>query len=109
MDAGTLALTAGEQTLRLNIDSSYVNIDWIRFECASCETDGIVSSFQWNFNASPIQCQIFDIHGQWIKSARLQAENVGDFWEKVKPSLRPGAYIIRLGNGKTSRHILMRK
>ena len=109
VDAGTLALTAGEQTLRLNIDSSYVNIDWIRFECASCETDGIVASFQWNFDASPSQCQIFDIHGQWIKSARLQAENVGDFWEKVKPSLRPGAYIIRLGNGKTSRHILMRK
>ena len=111
VEAGELELAAGKQTLRLTINTNYINIDWIKFvsasavessnsetpESSSSGTTGIAQNLAFEAGTTMLHCQVFDMNGQLVKSANVMAGSVGEAWNGMKAGLRDGAYILRLG------------
>ena len=111
VEAGELELAAGKQTLRLTINTNYINVDWIKFvsasavessnsetpESSSSGTTGIAQNLAFEAGTTMLRCQVFDMNGQLVKSANVMAGSVGEAWNGMKAGLRDGAYILRLG------------
>lgn len=118
VDAGELELAAGKQTLRLTINTNYVNVDWIKFvdasavqssssvaessgsvvpESSSSGTTGIVRGVAFGFGTRMLRCQVFDMNGQLVKSANIVAGSAGEAWNGMKAGLRNGTYVLRYG------------
>ena len=117
VEAGELELAAGKQTLRLTINTDYVNVDWIKFVDASApqssssvaESSGsivpessssttvISQNLAFEKGAAMVRCQVFDMNGQLVKSANVMAGSAGEAWNSVKAGLMNGAYILRYG------------
>lgn len=111
VEAGELELAAGKQTLRLTINTNYINVDWIKFvsasavessnsetpESSSSGTTGIAQNLALEAGTTMLRCQVFDMNGQLVKSANVMAGSVGEAWNGMKAGLRDGAYILRLG------------
>lgn len=93
-NAGETLLEAGTQTLRLSIEDSYVNIDWVEFSYAG--TEKIVPNFRLDLNSETVHCQVFDLTGQLVKSETFRAKSPRILWEKVGSGLHAGAYILRI-------------
>ena len=97
VEAGKLKLSAGTQILRLTIDDSYVNVDWIQLACENCGTDKISQNIKWKISNGFVHCQIFDLNGHLIKSLKTKAASVSEIWNTVNSNLRRGNYLLRLG------------
>jgi hypothetical protein len=118
VDAGELELAAGKQTLRLTINTDYINVDWIKFvdasapqssssvaessgsvvpESSSSGSTGIVRGVAFETGAKMLRCQVFDMNGQLVKSANVVAGSAGEAWNGVKAGLRDGMYVLRYG------------
>ena len=117
VEAGELELAAGKQTLRLTINTDYINVDWIKFVDASAtqssssmaESSGsivpessssttvISQNLAFEKGAAMVRCQVFDMNGQLVKSANVMAGSAGEAWNSVKAGLMNGAYILRYG------------
>lgn len=123
VEAGELELAAGKQTLRLTINTDYVNVDWIKFvdasapqssssvaessgsvepESSSSGTTGIVRGVAFESGAKMFRCQVFDMNGQLVKSANVVAGSAGEAWNGMKAGLRDGMYVLRYGAVGTS-------
>ena len=122
VEAGELELAAGKQTLRLTINTNYVNVDWIKFvdasavqssssvaessgsvvpESSSSSTTGIVRSVAFESGSQMLRCQVFDMNGQLVKSANVVAGSAGEAWNGMKAGLRDGMYVLRYGAAGT--------
>jgi hypothetical protein len=96
VEAGELELAAGKQTLRLTIDNSYINVDWIKF-VASDGTTAVAKRLSLENAKMMLRCQVFDMNGKLVKSANAMAGSPKEAWNNVKMGLRDGSYILRLG------------
>jgi hypothetical protein len=96
VEAGELELAAGKQTLRLTIDNSYINVDWIKF-VASDGTTAVAKRLSLENAKTMLRCQVFDMNGKLVKSANVMAGSPKEAWNNVKLGLRDGSYILRLG------------
>ena len=123
VEAGELELAAGKQTLRLTINTDYVNVDWIKFVDASApqssssvvESSGSVEpessssgptfipqNLTFEKGATMVHCQVFDMNGQLVKSANVMAGSAGEAWNSMKAGLVNGTYVLRYGAVGTS-------
>lgn len=115
VEAGELELAAGKQTLRLTINTDYINVDWIKFvdasavlssssvvpESSSSGTTGIVRGVAFETGVKMLRCQVFDMNGQLVKSANIVAGSAGEAWNGMKAGLRDGMYVLRYGAAGT--------
>lgn len=135
VEAGELELAAGKQTLRLTINTNYINVDWIKFvdesaqssssvpqssssanlavssssalaQSSSSATNAIVQKIAFEHGVAMVRCQVFDLNGQLIKSANVMAGSVSEAWNLVKTGLRKGAYIMRYGEAGQGSHVV---
>ena len=115
VEAGELELAAGEQTLRLTINTNYVNVDWIKFvgdsapqssnstvgpidgESSSSGVAAIVQNLGFERGPAMVHCQVFDMNGKWGKSAKVFAGSASEAWNGVNTGLMNGFYIMRYG------------
>ena len=123
VEAGELELAAGKQTLRLTINTDYINVDWIKFVDASApqssssvaESSGSVEpessssgptfipqNLAFEKGTAMVHCQVFDMNGQLVKSANVMAGSAGEAWNNVKAGLVNGTYVLRYGAVGTS-------
>ena len=123
VEAGELELATGKQTLRLTINTNYVNVDWIKFVDASApqssssvepesssSTTAVPQNLAFEKGAAMVRCQVFDMNGQLVKSANVMAGSAGEAWNSVKSGLMNGAYILRYGEmGGSMRTVQVRK
>ena len=130
VEAGELELAAGKQTLRLTINTDYINVDWIKFVDASAvqssssvaessgsvepesssSTTAVPQNLAFEKGAAMVRCQVFDMNGQLVKSANVMAGSAGEAWNSVKSGLMNGAYILRYGEmGGSMRTVQVRK
>jgi peptidoglycan/xylan/chitin deacetylase (PgdA/CDA1 family) len=100
VEAGELELAAGKQTLRLTINTDYINVDWIKF-VDNESTTGIVRGVAFETGAKMLRCQVFDMNGQLVKSANVVAGSAGEAWNGMKAGLRDGMYVLRYGAAGT--------
>ena len=112
VEAGELELAAGKQTLRLTINTDYVNVDWIKFvsatatessssetpESSSSSTTGLLQNVVFAAGPAMVRCQVFDMNGKLIKSANVMAASTSEAWNSMKASLRDGTYMMRVGD-----------
>ncbi|MBR4680396.1 MAG: carbohydrate-binding protein [Fibrobacter sp.] len=112
VEAGELELAAGKQTLRLTINTDYVNVDWIKFvsatatessssetpESSSSSTTGLLQNVVFAAGPAMVRCQVFDMNGKLIKSANVMAGSTSEAWNSMKAGLRDGAYMMRVGD-----------
>lgn len=112
VEAGELELAAGKQTLRLTINTDYVNVDWIKFvsatatessssetpESSSSSTTGLLQNVVFAAGPAMVRCQVFDMNGKLIKSANVMASSTSEAWNSMKAGLRDGAYMMRVGD-----------
>ena len=110
VDAGELELAAGKQTLRLTINTNYVNVDWIKFESesapqssssvegeSSSSTTMIAQDLGFAAGATQLRCDVFDMNGHQVKSVNVVAGSVNEAWNSVKAGLMNGVYMMRYG------------
>jgi len=111
VEAGELELAAGKQTLRLTINTDYINVDWIKFESesapqssssvepeSSSSTTAIAQNLAFEKGATLLRCQVFDMNGKLIKSANVMAASTSEAWNSVKAGLMNGVYMMRVGD-----------
>ena len=112
VEAGELELAAGKQTLRLTINTDYVNVDWIKFvnataaessssetpESSSSSTTGLLQNVVFAAGPAMVRCQVFDMNGKLIKSANVMAASTSEAWNSMKAGFRDGAYMMRVGD-----------
>ena len=118
VEAGELELAAGKQTLRLTINTDYINVDWIKFvdasavqssssvaessgsvvpESSSSGSTDIVRNIAFETGSRMLRCQVFDMNGQLVKSANVVAGSAGEAWNGMKAGLHDGMYVLRYG------------
>ena len=111
--SGTLNLSPGKNVIKVNIDQSYVNVDWIKLtsDNAQCpEAIPVMKDLRWNSFAGPVQYQVFDMNGHLIKSATVSAQGgVQALWQGVSTGLPKGMYVLRYGKGSSMRSVQVRK
>ena len=110
VEAGELELSAGKQTLRLTINTNYVNVDWIKLVSAE-GTTVVTQMLAFEKGTAMVHCQVFDMNGQLVKSASVMAGSVGEAWNGMKAGLRDGMYVLRYGasNGGNMRTVQVKK
>lgn len=87
----TSEITAGEHVLKLSIDGSYVNIDWLDFASPSDTSSAAIGNngMRLEFNKATTY-KVFDLNGNFLGvSAGTKIGNLGK-----------GVYMLK-GNGKT--------
>lgn len=99
VEAGVFELSPGTQTLRLTIDNSYVNIDWIQFK--SMATNKIVKRYRLDARPGKIHVQVFDINGHLVKSFDRFDISATEAWNSVKSEMQSGIYILRYRSAGT--------
>ena len=130
VEAGELELAAGKQTLRLTINTDYVNVDWIKFvdasapqssssvaessgsvvpESSSSGTTAIAQGIAFEKGVAMVRCQVFDMNGQLVKSANVMAGSAGEAWNSVKAGLVNGTYVLRYCEPGNSKQIVQVK
>ena len=97
VEAGGLELAAGKQTLRLTINTDYINVDWIKF-VGDEGTTGLLQNVVFAAGPAMVRCQVFDMNGKLIKSASVMAASTSEAWNSMKAGLRDGAYMMRVGD-----------
>ncbi|ACX76071.1 Carbohydrate binding family 6 [Fibrobacter succinogenes subsp. succinogenes S85] len=105
VEAGELELAAGKRTLRLTINTNYINIDWIKFVDESGTTN-IARKIAFEHGPAMVRYQVFDLNGQLIKSANVMAGSVSEAWNLVKTGLRKGAYVMRYSEAGQGSHVV---
>ena len=124
VEAGELELAAGKQTLRLTINTDYINVDWIKFvdnsapqsssSVAQSSSSEVTISIAKNLTfGGPImlRCHVFDANGQLVKSMNVTANSVKEAWNEVKAGLMNGNYLMRFSEvgSNTMRVVQVRK
>ncbi len=99
VEAGEFELSPGTQTLRLTIDDSYLNIDWIQFK--SMDTDKIVKSYRLDARPGKLHVQVFDINGHLVKTFDRFDISATEAWNSVKSEMQSGIYILRYRSAGT--------
>jgi hypothetical protein len=111
--SGTLNLSPGKNVIKVNIDQSYVNVDWIKLtsDNAQCpEVIPVAKNLRLNSLSGPVQYQVFDMNGHLIKSATVSAQGgVKNLWSTASRGLSKGTYVLRYGNGSSTRSVQVRK
>ncbi len=97
VEAGELELAAGKQTLRLTINTDYINVDWIKF-VSDDSTTAIAKPLAFEKGTAMVRCQVFDMNGKLIKTANVMAASTSEAWNSMKAGLRDGAYMMRVGD-----------
>ena len=114
---GTLKLSKGKNVVKVNIDESYVNVDWIKLvsDNVQCPVEtkpapaAIAAIAHFGLHTAPLKCEIFDIKGQHLKAKTFSAASPRQMWQDMSAGLRPGVYLMRYGTGKDSRLMKIRK
>lgn len=94
----TPALTAGDHTLRLVVDGSYFNMDWIEFTEVSTQTapwtpPGNVQNWRG--------AKVYDMFGKFV--GELDASSQGSLQERVAGlTNRKGVYVVKPKNNSSS-------
>lgn len=122
-----ITLAAGKQTLRLTINNDNLNVDWIKLESTSTTPVATSSSSSAVVPGSSdsgtaglnnivlslsgvVDCQIFDMNGQLVKSVKASAGSIMGIWNQAKAGLSAGMYIMRYGEmGKAMQSVRVRK
>jgi hypothetical protein len=111
--SGTLNLSPGKNVIKVNIDQSYVNVDWIKLtsDNAQCpEVIPVAKNLRLNSLSGPVQYQVFDMNGHLIKSATVSAQGgVKNLWSTASRGLSKGTYVLRYGNGSSTGSVQVRK
>lgn len=110
---GTLKLSKGKNVVKVNIDESYVNVDWIKLasDNAQCpEVIPVAKNLRLNSLSGPVQYQVFDINGHLLKSGTVSAQgSVQNLWSTASRGLSKGTYVLRYGNGASIGSVQVRK
>lgn len=110
---GTLKLSKGKNVVKVNIDESYVNVDWIKLtsDNAQCpEVIPVAKNLRLNSLSGPVQYQVFDMNGHLLKSGTVSAQgSVQNLWSTASRGLSKGTYVLRYGNGASIGSVQVRK
>ncbi len=110
---GTLKLSKGKNVVKVSIDQSYINVDWIKLtsDNAQCpEVIPVAKNLRLNSLSGPVQYQVFDINGHLLKSGTVSAQGgVQNLWSTASRGLSKGTYVLRYGNGSSTRRVQVRK
>lgn len=110
---GTLKLSKGKNVVKVNIDESYVNVDWIKLtsDNAQCpEVIPVAKNLRLNSLSGPVQYQVFDMNGHLLKSGTVSAQgSVQNLWSTASRGLSKGTYVLRYGNGASMGSVQVRK
>jgi hypothetical protein len=85
-------------------------VDWIKFVSEE-NTISIARQLAFEKGATMLHCQVFDMNGQLVKSAKVMAGSASEAWNKVNDGLINGAYIMRYGaiDGRGLRNVQVKK
>lgn len=110
---GTLKLSKGKNVVKVNIDESYINVDWIKLasDNAQCpEVIPVAKNLRLNSLSGPVQYQVFDMNGHLLKSGTVSAQgSVQNLWSTASRGLSKGTYVLRYGNGASIGSVQVRK
>ena len=108
--SGTLNLSSGKNVIKVNIDESYVNVDWIKLtsDNAQCPA-AIATRAHLDLSKAPVKCEIFDVKGQHLKAKTFSATSAQQMWQDMSAGLKPGVYLMRYGTGNNARMVKVRK
>ena len=110
---GTLKLSKGKNVVKVNIDESYINVDWIKLasDNAQCpEVIPVAKNLRLNSLSGPVQYQVFDMNGHLLKSGTVSAQgSVQNLWSTASRGLSKGTYVLRYGNGASMWSVQVRK
>lgn len=115
--SGTLKLSRGKNVVKVNIDESYVNVDWIKLtsDNAQCPVEtkpapaATSAITRFSLPNAPSKCEIFDIKGQHLKAKSFSAASPKQMWQDMSAGLKPGVYLMRYSTGNGSRLMKFRK
>ncbi len=111
--SGTLNLVPGDNVIRVHFDDSYINVDWIKLTSSNAQCAyaiPVAKNLRLNSLSGPVQYQVFDMNGHLIKSATVSAQGgVQALWQGVSTGLPKGMYVLRYGNGSSTRSVQVRK
>ena len=110
---GTLKLSKGKNVVKVSIDQSYINVDWIKLtsDNAQCpEVIPVAKNLRLNSLSGPVQYQVFDMNGHLLKSGTVSAQgSVQNLWSTASRGLSKGTYVLRYGNGASMGSVQVRK
>lgn len=111
--SGTLNLVPGDNVIRVHFDDSYINVDWIKLTSSNAQCPEVIpvaKNLRLNSLSGPVQYQIFDINGHLLKSGTVSAQGgVQNLWSTASRGLSKGTYVLRYGNGSSTRSVQVRK
>ena len=111
--SGTLNLVPGDNVIRVHFDDSYINVDWIKLTSSNAQCAyaiPVAKNLRLNSLSGPVQYQVFDINGHLLKSGTVSAQGgVQNLWSTASRGLSKGTYVLRYGNGSSTRSVQVRK
>lgn len=111
--SGTLNLVPGDNVIRVHFDDSYINVDWIKLTSSNAQCPEVIpvaKNLRLNSLSGPVQYQVFDINGHLLKSGTVSAQGgVQNLWSTASRGLSKGTYVLRYGNGSSTRSVQVRK
>lgn len=111
--SGTLNLVPGDNVIRVHFDDSYINVDWIKLTSSNAQCAyaiPVAKNLRLNSLSGPVQYQVFDMNGHLLKSGTVSAQGgVQNLWSTTNRGLSKGTYVLRYGNGSSTRRVQVRK
>ena len=108
--SGTLNLGSGKNVVKVSIDQSYVNVDWIKLTSDNAQCPALIATRpHLDLSKAPVKCEIFDVKGQQLKAKTFSATSAQQMWQDMSAGLKPGVYLMRYGTGNNARMIKVRK
>ncbi len=92
--SGETKLTAGKHVIRIVIDNSYVNIDWLEFKSKNTTGSVVIESVK----VAPHQGKydVFSLSGKKLYSLNINSKE--DAQSKLEKTLQPGIYVLSSGD-----------
>ena len=87
-------LAKGPHTLKIKVDKSYFNLDWVEFNVH--KTTDFINRPMQSIQPTRANYIVFDIQGNKITS--FKANDLQSGWEKLQASLPYGIYVVRTNN-----------
>ena len=110
---GTLKLSKGKNVVKVSIEQSNVNVDWIKLtsDNAQCpDAIPMAKNLRLNSLSGPVQYQVFDMNGHLLKSGTVSVQGgVQNLWSAANRGLSKGTYVLRYGKEASTRSVQVRK
>jgi len=101
LNGTTPELIAGDHTLRIVVDGSYFNIDWIAFSADSIDTPTMTSRITANIHQDWNGSKVYDLSGKYM--GILNHSDQGSLRDQLaKMNFRNGIYIVKCPQGNLS-------